>query len=186
MTIFLTGERNVGKTTIISRICAGLPFVPAGFRTIAGPRAEGRDQILLIPFGAETSSALLCPDPKSVVATRFLSEQRMELYPELFDSTGAGILKASREAPDTRLIVMDELGFMENDALVFQEEVLRCLDIGIPVLGVVKPPQKKTPFLESVRSHPSVRVVEVTTENREAVFEEVKDIFSRLTVVAIQ
>ena len=66
------------------------------------------------------------------------------------------------------LILMDELGFMENEAHVFQQKVLEILDGNIPVLGVIKP--QSFPFLDKVRNHPKVKVLDITTENREEKF----------------
>ncbi|MDR2162469.1 MAG: nucleoside-triphosphatase [Clostridiales Family XIII bacterium] len=74
----------------------------------------------------------------------------------------------SRAAPPPtppKLIIMDELGFMETDALVFRETVMSVLGGGIPVLGVLR--QDTGPFLGAVRGHPRVEVVEVTERTRD-------------------
>lgn len=52
---------------------------------------------------------------------------------------------------------MDELGFLENDAKVFQSAVLCALDGDTPVLAAVKP--KDTPFLRAVRGHENAELV---------------------------
>jgi nucleoside-triphosphatase len=167
--ILFSGIQNVGKTTIIEKIVQALSFTPSGFRTIVVGDCEQNDQIAIVPYDAPADAF----DPASVVATRYKDTRKTQVRPEVFDTVGASILREARESEDAKLIIMDELGFMENDAPLFQEEVLRCLDSDIPVLGVVKPERVQTPFLCKVRGHESVRVIPVTEENREAVFQEI-------------
>ena len=56
------------------------------------------------------------------------------------------------------LVIMDELGIFERDALEFQASVFKILDSRLPVLGVLK--NKSNPFLDRVRSHPAVSIWE--------------------------
>jgi nucleoside-triphosphatase len=180
--IFLTGERNVGKSTIIQKYCGTLDFVPGGFLTLPGrPREDGGDSIFIMPYAqaADAGDAEAAGDAALEVAVRKGGCAGVVSYPEAFDRKGAEILRKSRGAA---LIVMDELGFMEREALLFQRAVLDILDGDTPVLGVVKPTvmQKsgvmrkiESAFLDAVRAHPSAAVIEVTEENREAVYLEV-------------
>ena len=167
--IFLTGERDVGKSTIIERFVSDLDFVPTGFNTVpGGVSADGNtDHIYIIPFGMLLEELPNTPP----VAVRRKIEKGYDSYPEIFDSLGVEILRSSKGA---RLVVMDELGFMEANALEFQREVFSCLDSDEPVLGVIKPIQ--TPFLEKIRAHTAVHTIEVTIENRNQVLESlIKD-----------
>jgi nucleoside-triphosphatase len=164
--IFLTGERNVGKSTIISRITAELDFTPKGFNTLPGSRsADDEDYIYILPYGTRLDEKSGIPP---VACRRWDADNTgppFTAYPETFDTLGADILRNSGGA---KLIIMDELGFMEKDAQVFQQEVLNRLDGDIPILGVIKP--KNTPFLDSIRAHKNVSTIEVTVENREEAF----------------
>lgn len=65
---------------------------------------------------------------------------------------------------------MDELGFLKNDARVFQSTVLRALDSETPVLAAVKP--KDTPFLRAVRGHENAELVFIDEQNRDALLEK--------------
>ncbi len=62
---------------------------------------------------------------------------------------------------------MDEIGRMERRADAYSARILTLLDGGVPILGVV---QKKadTPLAQAIRSHPRVRLIEVSEENRNA------------------
>jgi nucleoside-triphosphatase len=82
----------------------------------------------------------------------------------VFDIHGTEILRNSGKF---YVIVMDELGFMESKARIFQSAVMQHISGVIPILGVIKP--VKTKFLDAVRSHSNVKVCEVTKDNRDAV-----------------
>ena len=160
--IFLTGEINVGKSTIISKFVKEVGIKPKGFNTLFGGRSqeEDCDYVYIIPYGAELDLSKSRP-----VAKRSAGVHNITKYPEVFDKEGTEILEASANAD---FIVMDELGFMESEARVFQQKVFACLDWKIPILGVIKP--KKIDFLDRLRAHPLVEIIEVTPENREEIF----------------
>ncbi|MDR0852336.1 MAG: nucleoside-triphosphatase [Clostridiales Family XIII bacterium] len=167
--IFLTGERGVGKSTIISRITSGLDFVPKGFNTVVGDVSPdgNTDHIFIVPYGMSlTEKTDISP-----VAVRNRKERAFTAYPTVFDTLGVSILK---DSCDARFIILDELGFMENDATDFKAEVLQLLDGENPILGVIKP--RSTPFLDCARAHKNVTTIEVTVENREAVFKKLRTV----------
>lgn len=84
--------------------------------------------------------------------------------PEVFDTVGVKLLEAW---PDG-ILLMDELGFMESEALVFCDKVLRALDGDIPILAAVK--SRETPFLNAVKVHPNASVYWITRSNRDALY----------------
>lgn len=88
-------------------------------------------------------------------------------HPEVFDTLGAQLVKS---APSGGIILMDELGFLENDARAFQSTVMRALDGETPVLAAVKP--KNTPFLRTVRGHENAELVFIDEQNRDALLEK--------------
>jgi nucleoside-triphosphatase len=159
--IFLTGEKGVGKTTAIARFLAGERINPAGFRTVAQslPTGAYKDGVYIVPYGDVPSAQAKTPP----VAVRNKQESTFTAYPRVFDTVGVRILMDSRDAA---FIVMDELGFMESEALDFQREIFHLLDGERPILGVVK--AKRTPFLDEVRAHAAVTVLNVTAENRDS------------------
>jgi nucleoside-triphosphatase len=178
--MFLTGERGVGKSTAIRKFTNRLVLLRAdvgGFKTVAGPEDErGRDAVYIMPYG-ENAECSLAFSKDRMVAIRDRRAFRYESYADVFDGLGAELL---RRAAHCDLIIMDELGFMETDALGFQKTVFSLLDGAAPVLGVVKPPSasKSLPFLSGVRSHEKVRVFTVTPENRDETPDMLFDFFS--------
>ena len=74
---------------------------------------------------------------------------------------------------------MDEIGFLEEKAEQFQKAVLSALDENIPVIAAIKAKSIKTPFLESVRSHENVRLIELNETDRNQIFEQLKVVYRK-------
>lgn len=163
MHIFLTGRTQIGKSTLIQKYITALRLKACGFATLWGPPAEdGGRRLYMHPYG----KAGPCTE-KNLLA-RFLPESPSATrYPEVFDTLGVSLLTPSEGAD---LLIMDELGFLESDSPAFQSAVLSALDDPLPVFGVIKPRSK--PFLDAVRAHEKVRVIEVTPETREDILQE--------------
>ena len=84
----------------------------------------------------------------------------------MFDTLGATYINEAR--PDG-IIVMDELGFMERDALLFQKAVLDALNGDIQVIAAVKA-RRDVEFLNRVRNSEKADVYDITESNREALY----------------
>ncbi|MDR0981166.1 MAG: nucleoside-triphosphatase [Methanocalculaceae archaeon] len=160
--LFLTGDVQVGKSTIISRVVAGLGVPVSGFRTVAVAGEDGESDIFLIPAAGTQDD---CTSASHLA--RRTPGRMPEVHAGVFLSCGVPLLA---ECPGP-LIVMDELGWMEGSSFLFQEAVFSVLDGAVPVLGVVR--DRRLPFLDAVREHPNVEVLVVTRENREEMREVV-------------
>ena len=157
--LFLTGEVDAGKSTVIRKTLALLPpIVCGGFRTVSAPVSQGA----LIEVYLEKAWEKTPQDLNHLVGTRF-GFGRFTAYPKVFDTVGASILASEPEG--AALIIMDELGVMENEAPLFRGTVMDALDGELPVLGVIKP--KHTVFLDAVRAHERSEIFEVTDGNRD-------------------
>ncbi|MBQ1351351.1 MAG: hypothetical protein IIY71_01355 [Oscillospiraceae bacterium] len=164
--LFLTGKVQVGKSTIIRKLIGEYPGTIGGFRTVKGPqKPDGGSDIFMMDVSQWDETDY---DPSQVVARR-IGMTQYEGYPEVFDRIGTALLTAAKGKD---LIIMDELGFMEQEAYQFQKAVLDCLERNVPVLGVVKP--ASTEFLEQIHKHYRTTVLEVTEGNRGQVLEEVR------------
>ncbi len=157
MHIFLTGEPHIGKSTIIQKVLAELRILPGGFLTFSGNDAQdGSSDVYIQAAGAKETEL----SPANRIGCRY-GNGVYQSFPEIFDTLGVTLLSQT----GFPLILMDELGFMENKACLFQNKVLSVLDQKIPVLGVIK--RKPLPFLDSVRNHPQVSLLEITKQNRD-------------------
>lgn len=157
MKLFLTGERDAGKTHIVDRALAR--WQAAGRGPVLGFRSfkeEGPDGAVLIRLAAADGRG-----PVHTVA-RFSQGERA-LFPEVFDEAGVALLAGIGENSEG-IVSMDELGFIESAAPAFQAQVLRVLALPLPVLGVLR--AQALPFLDALRARPDLTVLEVTVDTR--------------------
>ena len=155
MHVFLTGPVQIGKSTLIAAALDALqPERLGGFRTVsAKPEAAAQD--------------LLCGAQNRVGIRR--PELGIASFPDAFETAGMDALKG---AEDCDLVLMDEIGRMERHADTYSARIRTLLDGCVPILGVV---QKKadTPLAAAIRSHPNVRLIEVSEENRDVLLPEI-------------
>ncbi|HJJ39239.1 MAG TPA: hypothetical protein O0X42_03780 [Methanocorpusculum sp.] len=156
--IFLTGEVQIGKSTIISKAVDMLGITPAGFRTKgAHYQPDGSSDVVIYP--AEKT-------PEEGYAAAHRSPTGKTVFTEIFNTFGTIYLKRPAE-----LILMDELGYMESSADEFQMAVFETLDGETPVLGVIR--NKSTPFLDAVRKRDDIILITVTEQNRDFIPEKI-------------
>lgn len=163
--IIIAGKRHVGKTTLVNRLLEGQSRPLYGFRTAAGKSMKkGCRSFFIHPAGAAT---------RSETEENHIGDgngiQRIA-YPEAFDNYGVRCLQAA----DDGIIVMDELGFMEQDAEKFCSRVLELLDGDIPVLATAKSGHD-IDFLNKILNHPNADVYYITIENRDELYELLRD-----------
>jgi nucleoside-triphosphatase len=149
MHILLTGESKVGKTTLKSNFLSQSGYSADGFLTFWEERGHEGRRLFLAAYDLHEKYLLNVDNQKT------------------FDTAGVRILEDSGRHD---IIVMDELGVLASEALKFQESVFKRLDGNVPILGVIKPAQ--TEFLDKVRAHPNVKVIEVSVKNRDAVLKD--------------
>lgn len=154
--LFLTGEKRVGKSTLVRALLAGYPGVVGGFFTVkAEGVVPGRVSVHLLRAGGREIPAadnllFCCGDSDAGAAAA------------RFDVLGCAALEA---VPAPGLLVMDELGPHEGEAAVFRRAVLAALEGDVPILGVLQ--RCSAPFPAQIAAHPRVQVVEVTPDNRD-------------------
>ncbi len=157
MPLFLTGPRGIGKSTALRRAIAAPGQSPGGIMTVFdAPRGSEEKRLWLLPWSPE-------PDYTAGAVCARMGPAGREVYAEVFDGLGVQLLERSEREEGTSLIVLDELGFLEADALRFRETVLRLLRGPKPVLGVVRQ------GLGAWGDAPLGKLLEVTEENREEI-----------------
>ena len=164
MNIFLTGNTQVGKSTLISRVLEVLPGVEtSGFKTITAADVPGAvGSVYIIPANGDAGET----GDFSRVGIRLGAGRGRKTYPEVFDRRGVEILE---NAEKSRLVIMDEIGRMEADSPLFIARVKELLSCETPVFGVLRK-EGDTPLQEYIRNSPDTRLFEVTEENREELF----------------
>lgn len=174
--VVLQGEKGAGKSTLIRKLAMELKWSPSGYltRTVMN-NEKGYREIYMYP-----ASYIYDPGDQDMIAAAegklcgTAMNKVKEAYPEVFDTYGTQLIHS---AADKQLIIMDEIGFMEEKAECFKKAVLSAFDGDTPVLAAVKTKDKISPFLEAVRSHRNARLIEVDETNRDEVYEQLRNLY---------
>ncbi len=157
--LFLWGKPQVGKTTLINRLLADHPdWKIRGIRSYSDFKmsTDAGTPVYIEPV----HSCTWYMKEMGLVGLRG-PEGRIG-FPKMFDDIGVRILKDCHHGD---LFIIDEIGTMENQATNYQQAILQMLEAQTPILGVIK--RDETTFLNTIRHHPSVCLLEITPENRE-------------------
>lgn len=159
MHIFLTGEIQVGKSTVLAKTLKLLNIRYGGFKTYFGADRGAEERCLYLNAIAE-------PDNYELTSTvvQFRKDAGPLVLTEKFNSTGVELIKSA--CNHSNLIVMDECGNFEREALAFQSEIIKTLDQNKPVLGVLK--LDSSGWTDLIRNHPKVKLITVARQNRDA------------------
>jgi len=155
MTYFFTGPRNVGKSTALRRGLADCPRPMIGLMTRFGPTKDGERKLYLLPWSVLNRRE--AADSDAPVCAR-MNQSGKTVYPQVFDRAGEALLRQAAEQPEA-LIVLDELGFLEQDAQIFHAAVLELMH-SRTVVGVVRD------GLGAWQDAPFDRLLTVSEENR--------------------
>lgn len=194
--IFLSGEIQCGKSTLIQSILhhsAGKLVTAGGFLTYFTTRAPNEPRTLYLGDAAiygtlfhqpyrsayispiQLHEALLTQNIPAAPAAHFCGAGRPQTNLDAFDLYGRTWIKKGLETalafshtPNIHpIVILDECGYLESNALRFQQAVYDALDAPVPILGVVR--QMTAPsWLDAIREHPKVQLVNVTKTNRDA------------------
>jgi nucleoside-triphosphatase len=169
--IFLTGEKQVGKSTLWRKVLERSGICPSGFQTLEY-LVNGAFRGYRLHGLGRTPAELGNDVPVSV----FLRRKLHLPVTESFEIFGTALLELARE--DGGFILMDELGIFERAAVAFRQAVVDCLNSDCHVLGVLQ--KADDPFLEEILNRPDVLVFTVTEENRNHLVQSVLDALEQL------
>ena len=166
--LFLTGEKQVGKSTILRRLIEEKQLDCAGFETQAfylngerrGFTLHGRVRMPLYE-----NDCICCVR---------IAEKKAAPVLETFSQNGVSILQKSVES-DKAYILMDEIGRLESRSEAFCAQVLRTLDADKRVLGVLQ--KCSSQLVEQIMAREDVTVLTVTQENREMMLAELIQLY---------
>jgi len=153
--IFLTGEKQIGKSTLLKKVLDNYAGEISGFFTVrTNAFLQNGYSVHLFCTGEPA-----IPDESNLL---FVCGKADNLTSERFDALGCAALTKS---PARSLLVMDELGPHEAEAALFRQTVRKLLDGDNPILGVLQAPAEI--FWSEITHHPNVRMLEVTENNRD-------------------
>lgn len=166
--IFLTGSPQSGKTTVIKKVIARLPYPATGFYT-EEERVEGRRVGFLMKTLDGKSGYLAHQDIRSDFHIR-----RYGVSIENIET----IAVPSIIPRNNHVIVLDEIGKMECYSEVFKHAALTALDSPNVVLGTITLGGDE--FIRRIKGRDDVELHEVTLENRDSLPDLIFGLLDRL------
>ena len=164
MKILLCGDINSGKSTLIQKLVSDIGKAPRGYITVRMPEDEtGISHVYLYDISSP---------PERIEDTIVIMEIRGDKFdrrPEYMSSIAAPILEG---IPEGSLVVLDELGTLEEHEERFKNAVMRILSGPYDVLASVK--AQNTDFLRDIRRHPDCELYIITPENRNALYAQLR------------
>ena len=151
MKIFLTGPKNIGKSTVVLKVITSFD------KTVGFFTKKLKNSVLFIPIGKREKFLIGTMTKNGMVPCVNGFKKAIEFLKELqFD--------------DETLLVIDELGFLERNQKTFLETVERSVLKAKKVLGVVREDSLDFfPFLKDK----DFTVIRVTKTNRDNLPEKV-------------
>lgn len=154
----LTGRPGVGKTTCLRKVLDLLQVPAEGFFT-EEIREQGRRVgfSLLTLSGRRATLALMSRSGAPRVGKYGVNLDALDRVgvPAIHDAIRKGCL-----------VVIDEIGKMEMASPAFRQAVEEALQSPAIVLGTIL--MASDPWAGQVKTHPTVRLIEVTPANRES------------------
>ena len=163
--LLLTGKPGTGKTALIKETLTETEVKAGGFYT---------EEIRI--GGVRQGFRIVTLDGKEVILAHvsISSPYRVSKYKVDVDSLDKIAVPALHQAlKESDLIVIDEVGKMELLSPQFKEVVSQAIDSGKKVLGTIM--LNPHPFADKIKSHPQVRTLLVTGDNRNRVLQDILD-----------
>ncbi len=168
MNVFLTGQINCGKSTIINNFLEGYNGKAAGYRTI---RAKTHLDDFFGVYLLDINDIKKDMNKKNRAGTCF-ADKSLVCHENIFNTLGVKMLEGYSQAD---IVIMDEIGALEKDCTLFLDKISEVLDSEANVMGVIK--QKDTLFLNEIKLRADVKIIEITGRNNKEALEEVKRLF---------
>ena len=166
MNVFLTGGSNAGKSWIIDKFLEQYGGTVGGYKTVlAKTDIDKMCGIYLLDINKQD-------EPLSYnnrVGSCAIDRNPIG-YKEVFETIGVAALE---KTPRPSLIVMDEVGVLENGCPNFKISVLSCLDSQADVLGVLK--KKSSDLIDSIRARNDIYLIDLGLTNQSEAFRRLKE-----------
>ncbi|MEJ8554241.1 nucleoside-triphosphatase [Tepidibacter sp. Z1-5] len=151
--IFITAPRGYGKTTALKKTIGLIDKQVSGFEV-------GKK------FMTDSKEFYIC-DIENTSYNCLIAYSKSNSKPvaniEGFENHGCEILKKAISSEN--IIIMDEIGFLEENAPKFKQSVIDSLNSSNIVIGVLK--KFNGEFINYIKSRDDVLVLELTLENRD-------------------
>lgn len=161
MHVFLSGAKQVGKSTLIRKILENASFSYEGLLSFSCFE-NGDRKVFLKP---------VCRNLEPELAGICSHQHVMERHPEVFDSYGVSVLQEASKAAD--VVVIDEIGNIEKQACRYSECVKALVSSDRPVVLGVLQDMASSELAEFLRSSDNITWYRVEESNREDLATEI-------------
>lgn len=145
--VFFTGKRNSGKSFAVDKVINRMGVTVSGFKTYKAQVMTGKLSKIFICdinrpkcFNMGNCVAVINDGKKPVARTT------------IFDTVGVQYLKETY----SDIVVMDELGFLEKNAKLFEMSVRDCLNSNKLVLGVLGAEKQAPWIIEAINGNTEI------------------------------
>jgi nucleoside-triphosphatase len=166
--ILLTGVPGCGKTTLIRKIIAGVEPNVGGFYTQEIRLGGVRQGFKIITIDGQ----------RGILAhVDIRSSPRVGKYGVDIQTLDLIAVSAVQHAiQDKKLIIIDEIGPMENKSAKFRHVVLEAIESESDLLASIA--LRSTPYTDRIKSTPDIQLIEVRPDNRERLVDHVRSILN--------
>ncbi|NMM63129.1 hypothetical protein HBE96_10560 [Clostridium sp. P21] len=152
--IFLTGERSIGKSTLLKKVIKNIDCSIGGF-------VQEKE------FTEETKffrvESLYNLQDSYIMGKYDMKKKKLYTDMNIFNVISQDVLLKSLH--NRELIVLDELGFIEEKAPLFKDTIFKILNSGKPVIGVLK--ECEGNFVQKIANREDVQVIKIDKNNRD-------------------
>lgn len=170
----VTGDINIGKSTLINQVIDQLDLEINGFRTL--PYYIDKKRVGFYIEDIHDSVKNSKDRQKEQMIGEIIGYKKVKPFNRTFNSLGVEILQESLKKDG--IVLMDELGIIESKALPFQQMVMQCLNSDKLVICSIRDEQSQ--FLDAVRNHDESILYSIDDKNRDGMYESVVEMISRL------
>lgn len=150
MNIILTGAKGCGKSTLAAKVLEQYDGSVSGFRTVFENRCE-------------EGQALYVESLEGSVRFKAAQwgEDGRQTFPLAFDGFAPSLIQ-----PDSQLVFLDELGFLEKDSAALHRAVESAFEAKQDVLAVIR--LDAAGWMQELKARRDVSVIAITKDNRDS------------------
>ncbi|AGY78027.1 MULTISPECIES: nucleoside-triphosphatase [Clostridium] len=151
--IFFTGEKGIGKSKLLEKVIKNIDCSIGGFIQ-EKEFTEGVKIFKVI--------SLYNSDDNYIIGRYDIKKEKMYIDMDIFNVIANDVLLKSLYNRD--LVVLDELGFMEENVSLFKDTIFKILNSDKPVIGVLR--ECDGDFVQKIAKREDVQVIRIDENNR--------------------